>query len=491
MSTASNVATIITGKRVLLSSRQSQPAPFTIYVDKETGKITRIEPGYAPEAATVDAKDDVVMPGIVDAHVHINQPGRTQWEGVVTATHAAAAGGVSTIIDMPLNCLPSTVTPEALHIKEDSFRDAMWVDVGTWGGVVPGNQAHLVPMLDAGARGFKCFLCDSGVAEFPPVNEDELRKAMTELKKRNGTLLFHAEMELEAPPVSSASAPTEYQAFLDSRPAKMEETAIELVIRMCREFAPHVPCHIVHLSAASALPMIRAAKREGLPLTVETCFHYLTLNAESIPDKATEFKCCPPIRDGQNREMLWEGVLDGTIDFVVSDHSPCTPDLKLHPCCGGHGIQSKDEGDFLKAWGGIASVGIGLPLLWTEGLKRGLTLQDIVRLLSEKTAKHSGIAHRKGSLEAGKDADVTIWSPEQPVIITKEKVHFRNKLTPYLECNCLGQVNKTIVRGQVVFNADLRDSKTGGSDECFSSRPLGQWIKDPFKNGAQESQSRL
>ncbi|KAJ1921566.1 Allantoinase [Mycoemilia scoparia] len=487
---SSSATTIITSKRVMLSSEQAEPLPYTIHVNNETGKIVQIDQGYAPEKANIDSGNELIMPGIVDAHVHINQPGRTQWEGVVTASHAAAAGGVTTIIDMPLNCIPSTITTDALRLKEESFRDGMWVDVGTWGGVVPGNHPHLVPMLEAGARGFKCFLCDSGVEEFPPVNEAELRKAMTELKKKNGVLLFHAEMELPTPPPPSKSNSTDYQSFLDSRPAKMEETAIELVIRMCREFAPYVPCHIVHLSAASALPLIREAKKEGLPLTVETCFHYLTINSESIPEKATEYKCCPPIRDNENREKLWEGVLDGSIDFVVSDHSPCTPDLKLHPCCGGHGVKDGEEGDFLKAWGGIASVGIGLPLIWTEGQKRGLKLQDIIRLLSEKTAEHARLTHRKGKLAVGMDADMTVWSPEESIVITKDKIHFRNKLTPYAERNCQGLVLKTIVRGNVVYDAELQDKATGSTDACFSAQPLGQWISDPFQNGIK-SQSRL
>ncbi|KAJ2316787.1 hypothetical protein IWW52_003458 [Coemansia sp. RSA 2704] len=462
-----------TSQRVLLNSG-TEVGPATIYVSD--GKVTRIEREYRPEGAALDAGSRLLMPGVVDGHVHINQPGRTQWEGVVTASHAAAAGGVTTIIDMPLNCIPSTVTVDAYQQKRDSFQDGMWVDVGTWGGVVPGNAGDLVAMLDAGARGFKCFLCDSGVDEFPPVNEDQLRLAMAELKKRNGRLLFHAEMDTGAS-VDTAQDPTSYSTFLDSRPPNMEVKAIDLVIKMCREFAPHVPCHIVHLSAADALPAIRAAKAEGLPLTVETCFHYLTINAESVPACSTEYKCCPPIRSEANRSQLWDALLDGTIDMVVSDHSPCTPDLKLHPCCGGDLAADAVEGDFVKAWGGIASVGIGLPLLWSEGQRRGLTLQDVVRLICERTAVHSGIADRKGQIAVGRDADFVVWAPEQENRITVDKLHFRNKLTPYQERSCSGLVHQTVVRGTVVYDTSkaAEDSEQWASG--FSKQPHGQWIE--------------
>ncbi|KAJ2644228.1 Allantoinase [Coemansia sp. RSA 1287] len=462
--------TAFTSQRVLLSST-SNVGPATIYV--QDGKVTRIEREYKPDGALVDAGTKLIMPGVVDAHVHINQPGRTQWEGVVTASHAAAAGGVTSIIDMPLNCIPSTVTVDAYNQKRTSFKDGMWVDVGTWGGVVPGNASDLVPMLEAGARGFKCFLCDSGVDEFPPVNEEQLRLAMTELKKKNGKLLFHAEMDTGAS-VNEEQDPTHYTTFLESRPPNMEVKAIDLVIKMCREFAPHVPCHIVHLSAADALPAIRAAKAEGLPLTVETCFHYLTINSEDVPTRSTEYKCCPPIRDAANRDQLWAAVLDGSIDMVVSDHSPCTPDLKLHPCCGGSLAGGAVEGDFVKAWGGIASVGIGLPLLWSEGQNRGLTLQDIVRLICESTAEHAGIKARKGQVKVGSDADFVVWAPEEENHITVDKLHFRNKLTPYQERRCKGLVHQTVVRGSVVYDiAQTGDQYENG----FSKLPLGQWIE--------------
>ncbi|KAJ2380300.1 Allantoinase, partial [Coemansia sp. RSA 2603] len=287
-----------------------------------------------------------------------------------------------------------------------------------------------------------------GVDEFPPVDEHQLRAAMRELAKTGGLLMFHAEMDTGAT-VDATHDPTQYATFLASRPAAMEVKAIDLVIRLCREFAPRVPCHIVHLSAAAALPAIRAAKAEGLPLTVETCFHYLTLSAEQVPGRSTEYKCCPPIRDQANCDLLWDAVLDRTIDFVVSDHSPCTPDLKLHACCG---TARPAEGDFVKAWGGIASVGIGLPLLWTEGRARGLTLQDVVRLVCERTARHAGLADRKGRIAPGFDADFVVWQPDEPLTITADKLHFRNKLTPYVERSCVGMVHQTIVRGAVVYD---------------------------------------
>ncbi|KAJ1722391.1 Allantoinase [Coemansia erecta] len=471
-----SIASVFTGKRVLLDS-QSSVGPATIHVDGR-GKIARIEPTYSPSLATFDAGDALLMPGLVDGHVHINQPGRTQWEGVVTASHAAAAGGVTTIIDMPLNCIPSTVTAEAYALKRDSFRQGMWVDVGTWGGVVPGNAGDLAPMLEAGARGFKCFLCDSGVDEFPPVDEAQLRLAMTQLAEHKGLIMFHAEMDTGAS-VDAAQDPTLYSTFLDSRPPAMEVRAIDLVIKMCREFAPRVPCHIVHLSAADALPAIRAAKAEGLPLTVETCFHYLTLSAEAVPSRSTEYKCCPPIRQQANCDLLWEAVLDGTIDFVVSDHSPCTPDLKLHACCGGKIPEAAVEGDFVKAWGGIASVGIGLPLLWTEGRRRGLTLQDVVRLVCERTAVHSGLKDRKGRIAVGMDADFVVWQPEEENRITADKLHFRNKLTPYQERECVGLVHQTVVRGTTVYDITKPDDEAEW-ENSFSKLPHGQWLDSPI-----------
>ncbi|KAJ2372307.1 hypothetical protein IW150_004181 [Coemansia sp. RSA 2607] len=467
-------AAVFTGRRVLLDS-QSTVGPATIHVDAQ-GKITRVTPDYTPQDATLDAGDSLLMPGVVDGHVHINQPGRTQWEGVVTASHAAAAGGVTTIVDMPLNCIPSTVTVDAYAQKRESFQQGMWVDVATWGGVVPGNSADLLPMLEAGARGFKCFLCDSGVDEFPPVDEHQLRAAMTELAKTGGLLMFHAEMDTGAT-VDATHDPTQYATFLASRPAAMEVKAIDLVIRLCREFAPRVPCHIVHLSAAAALPAIRAAKAEGLPLTVETCFHYLTLSAEQVPGRSTEYKCCPPIRDQANCDLLWDAVLDRTIDFVVSDHSPCTPDLKLHACCG---TARPAEGDFVKAWGGIASVGIGLPLLWTEGRARGLTLQDVVRLVCERTARHAGLADRKGRIAPGFDADFVVWQPDEPLTITADKLHFRNKLTPYVERSCVGMVHQTVVRGAVVYDTAKINHPDDEWENGFSRLPRGQWLDSPI-----------
>ncbi|KAJ2723838.1 Allantoinase [Coemansia sp. Benny D115] len=470
----SDTLSVFTGKRVLLDSA-SEVGPATIYVDAQ-GKVARIESEYRPSGATLDAGDKLLMPGIVDGHVHINQPGRTQWEGVVTASHSAAAGGVTTIVDMPLNCIPSTVTADAYKQKRESFRDGMWVDVATWGGVVPGNAGDLAEMLDAGARGFKCFLCDSGVDEFPPVNEDQLRLAMKELEKKQGLIMFHAEMDTGAS-VDTARDPTDYTTFLHSRPQAMEVRAIDLVIKMCREFAPRVPCHIVHLSAADALPAIRAAKAEGLPLTVETCFHYLTISAEEVPQCSTEYKCCPPIREQTNRDLLWEAVLDGTIDFVVSDHSPCTPDLKLHACCGGKIPAKAIEGDFVKAWGGIASVGIGLPLLWTEGQRRGLKLQDVVRLICERTAVHAGLRDRKGRIAVGLDADFVVWTPEEENQITADKLHFRNKLTPYQERVCQGLVHQTVVRGTVVYDLEKSDEQSDTWEGKFSKQPHGQWLE--------------
>lgn len=297
----------------------------------------------------------------------MNEPGRTEWEGFETGTRAAAAGGITTVVDMPLNAIPPTTTVANLETKLAAARGQCHVDVGFWGGVIPDNAEHLPGLIERGVRGFKCFLIESGVDEFPCVNEAQVRLAMDKMINSDKVLLFHAEMEQEGdvPCTPSHLDQRTYATFLNSRPQKLETNAIEMIIRLTREYyqkGKPVNTHIVHLSAASALPAIRAAKAEGLPLTVETCFHYLNFSAESIEDGATHFKCCPPIREAANRELLWEALLDGTIDYVVSDHSPCTAQLK-----------KLDVGDFGKAWGGIASVQFGLPVLWSEGRTRGVT----------------------------------------------------------------------------------------------------------------------
>ena len=368
--------------------------PATVIV--ENGKVVDVLDGLVDIEGVdqvVDAGDNILMPGLVDSHVHINEPGRTDWEGFSTATRAAAAGGVTTIVDMPLNSLPPTTTVDNLNVKVNAARGQCWVDVAFWGGVIPGNSPSIKEMVGLGVPGFKCFLIHSGVDEFPAVNREQALEALEQMKNTGATLLFHAECEVDG--IDESGDPAEYKTFLNSRPPAMEISAIELVISLCR--TSRVPCHIVHLSSAEALPLIKAARAEGLPLTVETCHHYLNLIAEDIPARATQFKCCPPIRSSANQELLWQAVLGGHIDMLVSDHSPCTPDLKKP------GVK-----DFMDSWGGISSLQFGLSLFWGQAEKRNLSLENLNRLMSRAPAKLAGLSHRKGRIAPKYDADFVI-----------------------------------------------------------------------------------
>jgi allantoinase len=389
----------------------------------------------------VDAGDAVVMPGLVDAHVHVNEPGRTEWEGFTTATRAAAAGGVTTLVDMPLNSIPPTTTTDGFAQKIAAARGKCLIDVAFWGGVIPGNTHELKPLLNAGVRGFKCFLIHSGVDEFPHVTESNLLEAMPELEKLNSVLLVHAEVPepIENAAVELAgSNPQDYRTFLKSRPRASENEAVALMIRLCRETGARV--HIVHHSSSDVLPLLKAAKAEGLPLTVETCPHYLTFAAEEIPDGATHFKCCPPVRERENRERLWEALAEGVIDMIVSDHSPCTPNLKL-----------LKTGDFLEAWGGIAALQFSLPATWTQLQERGFGLRELTRWMSAAPAKLAGLDKRKGKLAVGYDADIVIFQPEKEFKVVPEIIEFKNKLTPYAGMNLRGIVESTYVRGVKVY----------------------------------------
>ncbi|KAA1468042.1 allantoinase [Dentipellis sp. KUC8613] len=443
---------IYTGSQVLLPGSKA-PQPATIEVSSDTGKIVAVHreqrsrdtyPNVDDEH-WIDAGDLYLLPGLVDAHVHLNEPGRTDWEGFWTGTRAAASGGVTTVVDMPLNSIPPTTTVDNLESKRKAAQGQCWTDVAFWGGVIPGNQHHLKPLVEAGVKGFKCFMIESGVEEFPCVTEDDLRPAMEALQDTGSVLLFHAEFDNTPPSHEHAepSDPTLYTTFLESRPQKFETDAISRIISLQRTY-PSLRCHIVHLSAANALPLVRSAKKSGLKLTVETCFHYLCLSAHSIPHGRPEFKCCPPIRDEANRQALWDALLDGTIDFVVSDHSPCVAELK-----------KMDEGDIMSAWGGISTLGLGLSLLWTEGKQHGVEIGDIVNWTSSATAKHAGLSNRKGKIEPGYDADLVIWDPKAEHKVTKESLNFKNKLTPYEGKVLSGQVVKTILRGQVVYDREL------------------------------------
>ncbi len=429
--------------------------PATVHIS--AGKISRIGEwdDVPPGITLIDAGNSVVMPGNVDAHVHVNEPGRTEWEGYETATRAAAAGGVTTIVDMPLNSIPPTTSLTGFEEKLASAKGKCTVDVAFWGGVVPGNTDELSPLIERGVRGFKCFLIHSGVDEFPHVIEDDLRIGMPELARLNTVLLVHAEV---AGPIDAVAAslsdldPRQYDTFLRSRPREAENKAIELMIRLARETGCRI--HIVHHSSSDALPMLREARAEGLPLTVETCPHYLTFAAEEIADGATHYKCCPPVRERENREKLWEAIADGTIDMIVSDHSPCTPALKL-----------QDSGDFMDAWGGIAALQFGLPVMWTNLKARGFGIADLTRLMSTQPAKLAGLDKRKGKLAAGFDADIIIWDPEAEFTVVPDIIQHRHKLTPYSGMQLYGKIEATYVVGNCVF----RDGK-------FDEQRLGQLL---------------
>lgn len=387
------------------------------------------------DAAVDDVGDLVVMPGLVDTHVHINEPGRTEWEGFETATQAAAVGGITTLVDMPLNSSPVTVTASALEQKVMASEAKRWVDVGFHAGVVPGHTKDLPALIKAGVLGAKAFLVHSGIDDFPAATEEVLREAMPILAEHGVPLLAHAELQsVKPPPRGDARS---YHAWLASRPPAWEMDAIELLIRLCREYGTHV--HIVHLSAAGAVPMLIRAKVEGLPITVETCPHYLFFNAEEIPDGATLFKCAPPIRERLNNEQLWGALLAGTIDFVATDHSPCPPAMKL-----------AESGDFFNAWGGISSLQWSLPIVWTAGREVGVTFERLSHWLSTAPAALVGLAGRKGKIAAGADADLVVWDPDARFTVEPSATLHRHKLSPYTGRTLYGVVKKTYLRGRLV-----------------------------------------
>jgi allantoinase len=427
----------VRGERVLYDGA-FRPASVLV----ADGTVVAVEAVDAPVDATevvVLGDDEVLVPGLVDTHVHVNEPGRTEWEGFSSATRAAAAGGVTTLIDMPLNSIPPTTDVAALEAKRRAASGRCHVDVGFWGGAVPAGLGRLRELHEAGVYGFKCFLLDSGVPEFPPLSPAEVEAAMREIAEFDGLLIAHAE---DAAIIAAASVPhtTSYREFLRSRPDEAEVAAIGAVIEAARRTGARA--HIVHLSSAVALPALRAARAEGLAVTVETCPHYLTLAAEEIADGQTQYKCCPPIRDAANRDLLWDALAAGDIDFVVSDHSPSTPDLKL-----------LGSGDFGAAWGGISSLQLGLPLIWTAARERGHDLATVLGWMSTGPARVVGVSG-KGAISEGYDADLVVLAPDETFTVDAEALHHRHPVTPYDGRELAGVVRATYLRGTLTRASD-------------------------------------
>lgn len=433
---------VVRGRRVV---SPGGVAPASILI--EEGRIVAVGewddlPAGVP---AIDAGDAVVMPGLVDTHVHVNEPGRTDWEGFETATRAAAAGGITTLVDMPLNSIPATTTREALRAKREAAEGKCRVDVGFWGGVVPGNSEEIAGLIEDGVLGFKAFLVPSGVEELQHVGEADLREAMPRLN--GAVLLVHAEL----PGPLRTCEGDRYEDWLRSRPDAAETEAIDLLIRLSRELGTRV--HVVHLATAEALPLLREARRH-LPISVETCPHYLTFAAEEIPDGiggGVAFKCAPPIRSRANRERLWEALREGLIDLVASDHSPSPPERK--------------RGGFRDAWGGIASLQLALPAVWTGARGRGFSLQDLTRWMSRNPARLAGL-RSKGAIQPGFDADLAIWEPEARFRVEPEALQHRHKLTPYAGRTLYGVVRRTLLRGETVYH-----------DGDFPGAPAGRLLK--------------
>ena len=414
--------------------------PATVHVDG--GRIVGIHsagPKHADSTGNlIDAGSMVVMPGLVDSHVHINEPGRADWEGFETATRAAAAGGITTLIDMPLNSIPSTTSVAALEAKRDAARGRCFVNVGFWGGVVPGNDADIVPLAKAGVLGYKCFLTPSGVEEFENVAEADLEQAMPIVASTGLPLLAHAEAPAYLNPADPTADPHRYSTWLDSRPPAAEHAAIELLIQLAARTRAHT--HIVHLASADALPQLMQARAGGVPVTVETCPHYLTFCAEDIHDGATAWKCAPPIRQRAHRERLWRALQEGHIDLVATDHSPAPPAMK-----------DLNEGNFMTAWGGIASLQISLPAMLTAARLRNIAIERLVAWMSAAPARLAGLNARKGAITVGRDADLVIIDPDRGLTVDASRLYHRHPVTPYDGARLKGLITMTMVGGEIVF----------------------------------------
>lgn len=491
---------VLASSRAVISGRLTSA---TIVISQSTGKVTSIfhsvlPPSDFPLATSyVDHSPHILLPGLVDAHVHLNEPGRTEWEGFYTGTQAAAFGGVTTVIDMPLNAIPPTTTVAGLQEKVKAAQGKCWVDVGFHGGIIPGNTGELKALVREGVRGFKGFLIDSGVKEFPAVSAADIANVMAELADEPTTLMFHAEMippitdsvgdhvQASLPPLFPHGPLDAYSTFLSSRPSSFETYAVEEILSMAH-LAPNLPLHIVHLSAMEAIPLLRKARAQGINISAETCPHYLSLAAETIAKGDTRHKCCPPIRTQSNQDHLWRELLayadEGVVKTVVSDHSPCTPDLKLlpahipghiqPPAGASHTLELEaDQGNFFSAWGGISSVGLGLPILWTEMTRRGLTgpdsaITDLVKWCCVNTAAQVGLEKQKGDLAVGFDADICVFDDGAEWTVEPSTMLFRNKCSPYQGKRMRGLVRETWVRGQRVFVRGGKEGGFGGGKGC-------------------------
>ena len=431
---------IITSRRVLTSAGLQHAG---IIVDDGIIADIVAAGSFPADMPIEDCGDRVVMPGLVDTHVHINEPGRTEWEGFTSATKAAAAGGVTLIVDMPLNSSPVTTSVESLRQKIASTHGKLFVDCGFYGGLIPGNNDSLKPLADAGILGVKAFMIDSGIAEFPNVAEEDLRAGMEIISECGLPLLVHAELSNRNSLGEEKRVQLRtYASYLASRPRRWEHDAIELITRLCADY--NCKTHIVHLSSADAIPLLRKARDAGLPLTVETCPHYLYFSAEQISDGDTRLKCAPPIREHENRNRLWDSLRDGVIDSIVSDHSPCPVEMK-----------KIGTGDFRDAWGGISSLQLGLSIVWTEARKRGFTVQNIAELMCRRPAEIVGLHGRKGAIALGNDADFVVWNPEATFTVEASSLYHRHPMSPYEGRTLYGKVEKTFLRGEKIFDQDV------------------------------------